>query len=99
MNGVKYGEMFVVEFMPGRKPSNKVDFTAYAPPFATHSISMNQRMLRLNCNSIARAKNGSMSAVVEAPPSSNVAPSGYYLITVVNGEIPSISRWVRFLHA
>ncbi|QHO26340.1 uncharacterized protein DS421_7g198750 [Arachis hypogaea] len=39
-----------------------------------------------------------VNAILEAPPSSFVAPSGYYLLTVVNAGIPSISQWIRFTH-
>lgn len=96
-NGVWYGGEFNVSFWLGRKPSNAVEFTAYAPPFATHSISMNQRLLRLRCKSLVRGKGGWVLAVLEAPPSPSVAPSGYYLLTVVNGGIPSLSQWIRIL--
>ncbi|CAL9030919.1 unnamed protein product [Prunus brigantina] len=98
LSGVRYGGDFNVSFWLGRKPSKVVEFSAYAPPFTTHSISMNQRLLKLRCKKLVRAEGGLMHAVLEAPPSPNVAPSGYYMLTVVNGGIPSISQWVRFLH-
>ncbi|XP_031250790.1 aldehyde oxidase GLOX-like [Pistacia vera] len=94
--GVTYGEKFSVQFLLARRPSNVVEFTAYAPPFTTHAVSMNQRMLKLRCRSLVRVEDGWMRANLEAPPSSNVAPPGYYMLTVVNGGIPSISQWVRF---
>ncbi|TQD82702.1 hypothetical protein C1H46_031737 [Malus baccata] len=89
---------FNVTFLLERKPSDVVEFTAYAPPFTTHSISMNQRLLKLRCKSLVKAQGGLVHAVVEAPPSANVAPSGYYMLTVVNGGTPSMSEWVRFMH-
>ncbi|XP_021908841.1 aldehyde oxidase GLOX-like [Carica papaya] len=98
-DGVRYGEAFTVRFRLGRKPSNEVKFSAYAPPFTTHSVSMNQRMLMLRCRSIVREQDGWISAVVESPQSPNVAPSGYYLLTVLNGAIPSLSQWIRLVHA
>ncbi|XP_015882395.3 aldehyde oxidase GLOX [Ziziphus jujuba] len=98
-NGIKYGEEFHVQFHLGRRPNKDVDFTAYAPPFTTHSMSMNQRMLKLRSKSMVRAKSGLVNVVLEAPPSPRVAPPGYYLLTVVNGGIPSISKWVRFIYA
>ncbi|RWR97013.1 14-3-3 protein [Cinnamomum micranthum f. kanehirae] len=82
--GARYGEEFSVVFELRKRPSMVVEFNAYAPPFATHSISMNQRMLRLKCVSM-RSRGGSVRAIVVAPPSPIVAPSGYYLLTVVNG--------------
>ncbi|XP_038686326.1 aldehyde oxidase GLOX-like isoform X1 [Tripterygium wilfordii] len=99
-DGVRYGGEFTVRFWLRRRPSKVVEFSAYAPPFTTHSISMNQRMLRLECKNMARSDDGGwVNAVLEAPPSPNVAPSGYYMLTVVNGGIPSISEWIRFIHA
>jgi hypothetical protein len=60
---------------------------------------MNQRMLKLRCQSMVRAEDGRVNAVVEAPPSPTVAPPGYYMLTVVNGGIPSMSTWVKFITA
>lgn len=98
-DGVAYGKEFSVQFWLGKRPSNVVEFTAYSPPFTTHAVSMNQRMLKLRSTSLVRAKDGWMSAKLEAPPSPNVAPPGYYMLTVVNGGIPGISQWVKFKHA
>ncbi|XP_008793761.1 aldehyde oxidase GLOX-like [Phoenix dactylifera] len=97
-DGITYGEEFGVWFELERKPADVVEFYAYAPPFATHSLSMNQRMLKLECRSMVRDVSGRTHAVLKAPPSPVVAPSGYYLLTVVNGGIPSKSEWVRFIH-
>ncbi|XP_050377794.1 aldehyde oxidase GLOX-like [Argentina anserina] len=97
--GVRYSREFTVRFWLGTKPSSAVEFTAYAPPFTSHSISMNQRVLRLRCKSLVRDKNGWVVAVLEAPPSPSVAPAGYYLLTVVNGGIPSVSQWMRILQS
>ncbi|XP_038880128.1 aldehyde oxidase GLOX-like [Benincasa hispida] len=98
--GIKYGGEFTVRFKLGRRRENAVEFNAYAPPFATHSFSMNQRLLKLRSKRMERDDNGGwVSAVVEAPPSPNVAPAGYYLLTVVNGGIPSVSRWIRFINS
>ncbi|OVA17632.1 Glyoxal oxidase [Macleaya cordata] len=95
---IGYGKEFTVRFRLRRKPSKVVNFNVYAPPFTTHSISMNQRMLKLRCRRMVREKDGWINAVIEAPPSANVAPSGYYMLTVVNEGIPSLSHWVRFDH-
>ncbi|XP_058096276.1 aldehyde oxidase GLOX-like [Magnolia sinica] len=97
--GVRYGEEFSVQFELRRRPSKVVVFHVYAPPFVTHSISMNQRMLKLRCKRMVRREDGEVIAVLVAPPSPNVAPAGYYLLTVVNEGIPSKASWVRFIHA
>ncbi|XP_020211507.2 aldehyde oxidase GLOX [Cajanus cajan] len=98
-HAIGYGNEFRVRFWLGKGPSNEVGFSAYAPPFTTHSFAMNQRMLKLRCKSLGRSGDGWVVAVLEAPPSPHVAPSGYYLLTVVNGAIPSVSLWVQFAHA
>lgn len=97
--GVIYGQRFSIRFWLGRKPSATVEFSAYAPPFTTNSNSMNQRILKLRCSSMVRSEGGWIQATLEAPPSPNVAPSGYYMLTVINGGIPSFSQWIRFVHA
>ncbi|XP_030531300.2 aldehyde oxidase GLOX-like [Rhodamnia argentea] len=97
---VKYGEDFTVRFWLGRRPSKAVEFSVYAPPFTTHSLSMNQRLLKLSSKNMVRdAAKGWVNITVKAPPSPNVAPPGYYMLTVVNGGIPSTSQWIRFIHA
>ncbi|KAG1370047.1 aldehyde oxidase GLOX-like [Cocos nucifera] len=95
--GIRHGEEFSVWFELEKEPepANVVEFYAYSPPFATHSWSMNQRMLKLECRSMVRDVGGRTHAILKAPPSSIVAPSGYYLLTVVNGGVPSKSEWVR----
>lgn len=96
--GVAYGNEFLVRFLLGSKP-RYLAFSAYAPPFTTHSLSMNQRLLRLRCKQIVSDAKGLWNATLEAPPSANVAPTGFYLLSVVTEGIPSISQWVKFIHA
>ncbi|KAK8659049.1 hypothetical protein V6N13_029264 [Hibiscus sabdariffa] len=97
--GVAYGRQFTIHFLLGRRPGKDVEYSVYAPPFTTHSISMNQRLLNLRCQRMTRDAGGLMTAVLEAPPSPNVAPPGYYLLTVVNAGIPSLSKWITFINA
>ncbi|XP_074266748.1 aldehyde oxidase GLOX-like [Silene latifolia] len=93
---VKYGKEFKVRFWLGIKSKlKKVEFNAYAPPFTTHSNSMNQRMLKLRRTNV-EGDDMWISATVEAPPSPNVAPPGYYMLFVLNGGIPGVAQWVRF---
>ncbi|KAL3374477.1 hypothetical protein AABB24_006117, partial [Solanum stoloniferum] len=95
--GVAYGNEFLVRFLLESKPSKYLSFSAYAPPFTTHSLSMNQRLLKLRSTRIISDAKGWWNATVEAPPSANVAPSGFYLLSVVNEGIPSISEWIKFI--
>ncbi|KAG8388525.1 hypothetical protein BUALT_Bualt02G0134600 [Buddleja alternifolia] len=96
--GVGYGEDFGVNFvLENINRGSEVVFSAYATPFNTHSMSMNQRMVILKCKKMVKSKDGWVRALLEAPPSPRVAPSGYYMLSVVNDGIPSISQWVRFM--
>ncbi|KAK8923584.1 hypothetical protein KSP39_PZI019316 [Platanthera zijinensis] len=93
--GIRYGEEFVVTFDIAFS-SAVVEFVASAAPFVTHSLSMHQRVLRLGCREMEGVVEGTVRATVSAPPSPIAAPPGYYMLTVVNGGIPSKSIWVRF---
>ncbi|ONK58230.1 uncharacterized protein A4U43_C09F9890 [Asparagus officinalis] len=94
---IKYGQEFGVKFEL-KNVRRWVKFVVYAPPFATHSLSMNQRMVSLECVGIEREESGAVTAMVVAPPSARVAPAGYYMFTVVNERVPSKSVWVKFVH-
>ncbi|GLJ08352.1 hypothetical protein SUGI_0086980 [Cryptomeria japonica] len=94
---IRFGSNFTVGFsLPVQPKSSAFRFHAYAPPFTTHSFSMNQRMLSLRAAiSVSRY---SYSATLTAPPSPVAAPSGYYMLSVVNGDVPSKAEWIRFVN-
>lgn len=94
---VRYGEKIILQFVLMSKPNNGMGFHIYAPPFNTHSVSMNQRMLKLQCVELVREDNGTAHAHLIAPNPIS-APPGYYLVFVVNGGIPSEGQWLRFIH-
>lgn len=96
--GVRHGEEFVVRFRLGGRMGS-MGFSMYSPPFATHSFSMNQRLLTVECRRIEKGEEGVVMATLVAPPTAKVAPAGYYLITVVNGGVPSRAQWMRILLA
>ncbi|XP_061371528.1 aldehyde oxidase GLOX1-like [Gastrolobium bilobum] len=74
---------------------NDIKVTMYFPPFTTHGVNMNQRLLVLKIKSIAEEPNGSYKVKPEAPPSGKVAPPGYYLLFVVHRGVPSKGMWVH----
>ncbi|XP_057840599.2 aldehyde oxidase GLOX1 [Cryptomeria japonica] len=94
---IRFGSKFTVGFsLPVQPKSSAFLFHAYAPPFTTHSFSMNQRMLSLRASiSVSRY---SYAATLTAPPSPVAAPSGYYMVSVVNGDVPSKAEWIRFVN-
>eukprot|EP00250_Pteridium_aquilinum_P009719 c18884_g1_i1 orf=111-1835(-) len=92
---IGYGVTFQVDFTVVDVPSS-VEFKLYAPPFATHTTSMNQRQLILQPTALnGTSKAGVFVAMVQSPSSPIAAPPGYYLLYVVNGGVPSKGAWIQ----
>ena len=71
------------------------------PGFSTHSQMMSQRYVFLGCTCptpTAQASSGEYVAVVACsctiPSNYAVAPAGDYLITLLDGEVPSEAQWI-----
>ena len=92
---VGYGGTFTVAFSVPSGRVGTVEYRIYAPPFTTHTYSMNQRQLVLAATP-ATQYGARFLSTVTAPPSSVAAPAGHYLLFVVNSGIPSQAAWVRF---
>ncbi|KAL2232544.1 UNVERIFIED_CONTAM: Aldehyde oxidase GLOX [Sesamum indicum] len=98
---IGYGQQLVINFKAqGRINRGFITVTMVAPPFTTHSFSMNQRLLVLtNSTGISASVTslgGSNYQVRVMTPSSNIlAPPGYYLLFVVYREVPSQGIWVQ----
>jgi hypothetical protein len=90
-----YGVDFKVTLtIPGAP--NGVVFHLYAPPFTTHTYSMNQRMLVLATSApVAAGGRQNFVTTVTAPPRAVLAPSGWYLLTAINDGVPSPSSWIH----
>ncbi|KAI8468211.1 MAG: hypothetical protein J3K34DRAFT_523112 [Monoraphidium minutum] len=67
-----------------------------APAAVTHQTNMNQRVIKL-----ANIANGGGSITVTMPPAGGlVAPPGWYMLFLMNGDIPCrMATWVRLTHA
>ncbi|CAN1169958.1 Aldehyde oxidase GLOX1 [Linum perenne] len=67
------------------------------PGFSTHGVTMNQRQIMLGLDSAkpTAGKEGIYDLVATTPPSSAVAPTGYYMLSVVYQGIPSKAVWVQ----
>ncbi|CAI0543423.1 unnamed protein product [Linum tenue] len=69
--------------------------TMYVPAFTTHSVSMNMRLLDLGLEAVKPNGPGVYSIDVWTPPNTTIAPTGYYLLFVVNQGVPSEGIWVQ----
>ncbi|KAL5210733.1 hypothetical protein ABZP36_006356 [Zizania latifolia] len=98
---VTYGAPLTLRFaVPAstrvRPVAGVVSVTMVAPSFTTHSFAMNQRLLFLDVvKTAALALAGTYQASVAMPATAALAPPGYYMVFVVNGNIPSEGIWVH----
>ncbi|THU49137.1 hypothetical protein C4D60_Mb06t06390 [Musa balbisiana] len=93
---LSYGKRFSLQFTAGAVGDKGVRVTMVAPSFATHSFSMNQRLLVLETEAAAKAAHsGAYHVMAMAPASAILAPSGYYMVFVVNDGVPSESNWAH----
>src|SRR5439155_6421777 len=84
---VGYGGTFTVQTPNAANISTVVLMKAGS---VTHAFDMDQRLVGLSYTA------GSGSLTVSGPPSSNIAPPGYYLLLLLNSAgVPSVARFVQ----
>ena len=85
---VSYGQSFTVE-TPDALNIASVCFIA--PSAATHSFNMHQRYIGLKFS----AGQFNNQLTLEAPPNANIAPPGYYMLFLLNGNgVPSEAKFI-----
>ncbi|CAF1982948.1 unnamed protein product, partial [Brassica napus] len=95
---ITYGTNLKVKFKVSGKIKGPVKVTMVFPSFTTHSFSMNQRLLVKRTSSVFGAlfgKTKHYEVQVRTPKSAIIAPPGYYMMFVVNENVPSEGIWVR----
>lgn len=61
------------------------------PGAVTHGFDMSQRAIELVITG-----NGATTVDVVAPPTANIAPPGFYLLFILDGNrVPSVARWIQ----
>jgi hypothetical protein len=89
--GIGYGSAFQVQTPDAASIASVVLMRAGAP---THAFDMEQRQVGMNFT----AGNGVLN--VTAPPNSNIAPPGYYMLFLVNNAgVPSVAQFVQITPA
>lgn len=95
---LRYGQKLVLRFqVKTTLDRNLLYVTLLAPPFNTHSFSMNQRLLVLEPNKVNNVAGTTYEIVVTLPGSTILAPPGFYMLFVVHKEIPSEGIWIQML--
>ena len=86
---ITYGNTFTVE-TPNASSISSVVLVRNGT--VTHAFGMDQRMVGMNFTV------GSGSLTVTAPPNSNIAPPGYYMLFILNSSgVPSVAQMVQVL--
>jgi|SRR5579859_1549991 len=89
--GIGYGSAFQVQTPDAANISSVVLMRPGAP---THAFDMEQRLVGLSFTA------GSGTLNLTAPPSSNIAPPGYYMLFLLNtAGVPSIAQFVELTPA
>ncbi|PPR89696.1 hypothetical protein GOBAR_AA30994 [Gossypium barbadense] len=99
-NQVKYGQKFTTQIRGNVEiDQQKLQVTIYSPPFVTHGVAMNQRLIQLGIVEFNKyAALNTNNIVLQAPINSNIAPPGYYMLFVNYNGVPCCrSMWVRIL--
>ncbi|KAK7352270.1 hypothetical protein VNO80_17690 [Phaseolus coccineus] len=91
-----YGKKFKMGIkVNGALVPDLLSVTMLAPPFNTHSFSMNQRLLVLSMGEVKVSANSSCEFEVTAPGSAVLAPPTFYMLFVVHQDIPSEGIWIK----
>ncbi|CAK7342764.1 unnamed protein product [Dovyalis caffra] len=94
---VSYGEAFHVLISVPLPVVGIVDVNFASAPFATHSFSQGQRLVKLTVTPSVPDSGNRYKIGCTAPPSGAVAPPGYYMVFAVNQGVPSVARWVHLV--
>lgn len=92
---LKYTQDFEIELETTLPVVGPIEINLGNAPFATHSFSQGQRLVKLNVRPAVPNNNGGYSVSCKAPPNGMVAPPGYYMMFAVNQGVPSVAQWVQ----
>lgn len=96
LTAVRYNTQFRLQVSVQNPPQSNMEVNMVSAPFATHSFSQGQRLLKLTVVSqqFNAATNLYMISAI-APPNAVVAPPGYYMFFVLNKGLPSGAAWIK----
>ncbi|GAB4833875.1 hypothetical protein Ancab_032123 [Ancistrocladus abbreviatus] len=94
---VRYGEQFELHVEVTLPVVGIVEVNLGNAPFATHSFSQGQRLVKLKVTPAVPDADGRYRISCTGPPRGAVAPPGYYMMFAVNQGVPSVARWVQLV--
>ncbi|KXZ50034.1 hypothetical protein GPECTOR_18g186 [Gonium pectorale] len=89
---MKYDEPFRLSYTMFFASDAVTSAVLVAPSSTTHSTNMNQRVVGLRIES--QDVDG-RTLVLRGPPTINIAPPGWYMLFLLNGEVYGQAEWVR----
>ncbi|KAJ0043723.1 hypothetical protein Pint_17508 [Pistacia integerrima] len=96
---MSYDQQFSVKVSSNEPKLNidEVKVTMYTPAFTTHGISMNQRLFILGLVDVVSNLSTQIvhNIIARAPRSGEIAPPGYYLLSVISKRVPNASIWAE----
>jgi hypothetical protein len=87
-NHVSYGQNFSLGIDPSKVPADGA--VLVAPGATTHGDDTSQRLVRL----VVRGTSSNRIDLT-APPTSGIAPPGWYMLFVLHQGVPSVAKWVK----
>ncbi|KAK9071599.1 hypothetical protein SSX86_008028 [Deinandra increscens subsp. villosa] len=94
---IRYGDVFYVLVTREIPVMGVPEVNIASAPFATHSFSQGQRVVKLDVSIAWSWRLGLFRLACKAPPDRRVAPPGYYMVFVVYQGVPSVAKWVQLL--
>ncbi|GIL60209.1 hypothetical protein Vafri_14781 [Volvox africanus] len=92
VNVMQYGEQFALTYSMFYATHSVTAAVLVSPGSTTHSTNMNQRVVGLE---ILVQDMDSRRLVLKGPPTINIAPPGWYMLFLLNGDVYGQSAWVR----
>ncbi|PNW76383.1 hypothetical protein CHLRE_11g467539v5 [Chlamydomonas reinhardtii] len=92
VNVMQYGAPFALTYSMFYESDKVTSAVLVAPSSTTHSTNMNQRVVGLQ---VLQHDAATRRLIVSGPPHINIAPPGWYMLFLLNGDVYGQSEWVR----
>ncbi|EFJ40873.1 glyoxal or galactose oxidase [Volvox carteri f. nagariensis] len=90
VNVMQYGEPFALQYSMFYANDTVTSAVLVSPSSTTHSTNMNQRVVGLE---ILSQDVDARRLVLNGPPDINIAPPGWYMLFLLNGDVYGQSAW------
>lgn len=96
---LNYNQTFSIDVtLANKNKRGGIRVVAVSGGFKTHNVSSQQRLIVLTQSVNPRLLSNSSTGIrltVVSPPTSGIAPPGWYMVYVVQNGVPSVAKWVQ----